>query len=318
MDDRLKLWIGEAFHHLYCRELDEAEREAKLDLLRKDAWLSQPLLRRLMRRHWQRGKPAVDTHIVLDTQCYAMRKDANGKTWLEVMGLTPRGRLAIPLASRAPISGTMRLILCGRNTSGKGRGQSARGGKLEIHYAVPEASACATRPCGTRTLGADKGYAEVFTDSDGDRHGRELGTLLTAKSDANNVRYQGRQTLAAIADKHRVKRRCRKYERIVKNNLGRKKSDARRRVIAPSFAPRCSPPPMRSSIRPQCWWKKIYPARSWVTIAAKVQTAVCRAGSRGSSEKRLARFPPARSVGGLHQRSVYFANSTLSPVLRTA
>jgi hypothetical protein len=39
-------------HNLYCRELDEADREAKLDLLRHDAWFGQPLLRRLMRRQW--------------------------------------------------------------------------------------------------------------------------------------------------------------------------------------------------------------------------------------------------------------------------
>jgi IS605 OrfB family transposase len=209
-------------HNLYQCELDEADREAKLDLLRHDAWFGQPLLRRLMRRQWKRGKTAVDTHIVLDTQCYTVRKDG-GKTWLDVIGLTPHKRLAIPLASTAPITGTIRLILRGRNASGKGRGQEARGGKLEIHYAVPEAKACVTRPCGTRTLGADKGYTEVFTDSDGDRHGLELGKLLTAKSDANKVRYQGRQTLAALADKHLVKGRYRKYERIVQHNFGKQK-----------------------------------------------------------------------------------------------
>jgi IS605 OrfB family transposase len=209
-------------HNLYGREMDEAEREAKLDLLRHDAWFGQPLLRRLMRRQWKRGKTAVDTHIVLDTQCYTVRKDG-GKMWLDVIGLTPHKRLAIPLASTAPITGTIRLILCGRNAQGKGRGQSARGGKLEIHHTVPEATACVTRPCGLREIGADKGYTEVFTDSDGERHGLELGKLLTAKSDANKVRYQGRQTLAAIADKHLVKGHYRKYERIVRHNLGKQK-----------------------------------------------------------------------------------------------
>jgi hypothetical protein len=83
-------------HNLYQRELDDTDREAKLDLLRHDAWFGQPLLRRLMRRYWKRGTTAVDTHIVLDTQCYAVRKDANGKTWLHVIGLTPHKRLARP------------------------------------------------------------------------------------------------------------------------------------------------------------------------------------------------------------------------------
>ncbi len=200
---------------MYRREVDQADREAKCALLRQDAWFGQPLLRRLMRRHWKRGKTAVTTHIVLDTQCYNVRTDPSGKTWLDVIGLTPKRRLAI--------TGTIRLILRGRNARGKGRGQEARGGRLEIHHAVPEAKACVTRPCGVREIGADKGYTEVFTDSDGARHGLGLGALLTAKSDANNARYQGRQTLAALADKHLVKGRYAKYERIVQHNLSRHK-----------------------------------------------------------------------------------------------
>jgi hypothetical protein len=79
---------------------------------------------------------------------------------------------------------------------------NARGGRLEIDHAVPEASASVTRPCGLRVIGADKGYTEAFTDSDGERHAIGFGALLTAKSDANKVCYQGRQTPAAIADKH--------------------------------------------------------------------------------------------------------------------
>jgi hypothetical protein len=142
----------------------------------------------------------------------AQRRERQGVA--DVIGLKRRKRLAIPLAGRAPISGTIRLIL---------RGQNACGGRLEIHHAVPEAQACVTRPCGLRVIGADKGYTEAFTDSDGDRHGTGLGALLTAKSDSNKVRYQGRQTLAAIADKHLVHGRYCKYARIVKENLGKQK-----------------------------------------------------------------------------------------------
>jgi IS605 OrfB family transposase len=63
----------------------------------------------------------------------------------------------------------------------------------------------------------------VFTDSDGQRHGQELGTMLSAMTDKNAVRYAGRQTLAAIADKHLVKGRYRKHARIVQRNLGKQK-----------------------------------------------------------------------------------------------
>jgi hypothetical protein len=60
--------------NLYRRELEEADLDAKCGLLRQDAWFGQPLLRRLMRRQWKRGKTSVDTHIVLDTQVTACAK----------------------------------------------------------------------------------------------------------------------------------------------------------------------------------------------------------------------------------------------------
>jgi hypothetical protein len=57
--------------NLYRRQLDEGELEAELDLFCHNAWFGQPLLRRLMRRYWKRGKTSVDNQIVLDTQCYS-------------------------------------------------------------------------------------------------------------------------------------------------------------------------------------------------------------------------------------------------------
>jgi hypothetical protein len=120
--------------NLYQRELADHDLDTKLDLLRHDAWLEQPLLRRSMRRQWKRGKTSVDNHIVLDAQCYAVRTDVSGKAWLDVTGLTPLERLAIPLANNAAISGTIRrLILHG---TGRRRGKrGARGGRLDIHHA---------------------------------------------------------------------------------------------------------------------------------------------------------------------------------------
>jgi hypothetical protein len=101
--------------NLYRRELGDADLDAKCALLRQDMWFREPLLRRLMRRQWKRGKTSVDTHIVPDAQCYGVRNDASGKTWLDVIGLKRHKRLAIPLAGSAPISSTIRLILRGRS-----------------------------------------------------------------------------------------------------------------------------------------------------------------------------------------------------------
>jgi hypothetical protein len=135
----------------------------------------------------------------------------------------PLGGRSRIVASTPKFSGTIRLVLYGSSARGRGRGRTARGGKLEIHHAVPEAKACVTRPCGLREIGIDKGYTEVFTDSDGQRYGLGLGAMLTTKTDANKVRCRGRQTLAALADKHLVKGRYRKHARIEQHNLGRQK-----------------------------------------------------------------------------------------------
>jgi hypothetical protein len=208
--------------------------------------------------------------------------------------------------------------LRGRNACVQGRGQDARGGKLEVHYAVPETKACVTRPCGLRAIGADKGYTEVFTDSDGQRHGQEFGAMRSAMTDKNAVRYQGRQTLAAIADKHLVKGRYRKYARIVKHNLGKQKIVRQKRCH-------------RAEIR-----TKVFTA----THALNDKAAVLVVGPLASDRRLRSRqeheppliglgeghrprsgnrnFPPAWSVGGLRQRSVYLASRSLSPVLRTA
>ena len=203
--------------NLYRRDLEESDRDEKVALLRHNEWFGDNLLRRLMRIKWRRGKTSVDNHIVLDCQSYTIEKRPDGKTWLEVTSLTPRERISIPLKGNPPISGTIRLILRGDN-------------HLDVHYAMPEIEACVTRPCGLRVVAADKGYTEVFTDSDGDRHGEKLGKMLTTMTDKNNIRYIGRQTLSAIADKHLATGHYRKYERIVANNLGKQKLVRQKKV----------------------------------------------------------------------------------------
>lgn len=81
-----------------------------------------------------------------------------------------------------------------------------------------------TKSCGSQVLGIDKGYTEVFTDSDGDRHGEGLGELLSKESDVLKIKYQRRNKLRSIAKKKPHKR-----DKIHQNNLGRKKLDRRKK-----------------------------------------------------------------------------------------
>ncbi len=87
---------------------------------------------------------------------------------------------------------------------------------------------CSTRPCGPATVGVDKGYMEAYTDSDGERHGGDLGDLLSAESDRHKVKGQRRNRLRDIEQKHAAKGNTRKADTIWKNNLGNQKWGRRR------------------------------------------------------------------------------------------
>lgn len=188
---------------------DEDERKQLYTLLKRDEWLDDSYLRRMMRKHYKHGHTEVDNQIVLDSDCYtAFERD--GQAWIKVMSLEYRKRIAIPLnTSRLP-SGTLRLIL--------------RGGRVEVHYAVEAEEVCSARPAGEEIMGIDKGYTEVFTDSDGDVHGEGLGDLLSGESDYLKTKYQRRNKLRAIAEAKPHKR-----DKILRKNLGRKKLDQRKR-----------------------------------------------------------------------------------------
>ena len=194
---------------IWRRTKDETERKGLYTALKYDQWTEDPYLRRMMRKYCKHGHTDVRNQIVLDTGCYTAFEH-NGQAWLDVMSLERGNRIAIPLnTSRLP-SGTLRLIL--------------RDGRVEVHYSVDAEIACSTRPAGSQTLGVDKGYTEAFTDSDGDVHGNGLGTILSAESDYLKTKYQRRNKIKAVADAKPHKR-----EKIVRNNLGRKKMDSRRR-----------------------------------------------------------------------------------------
>ena len=191
------------------RTKDEEERKRLFILLKYDRWLEDHYLRRVMRKYYKHGKTLVDNQIVLDAQCYTAYEH-NGQAWLEVMGFSPKKRIAIPLDSNRLLGGTLRLIL--------------RDGRVEVHYAV-ESIECSTKPCGQEEVGIDKGYSEAFVDSEGQVHGHGLGDLLSCESDYLKVKYQRRNKLFAIAEA-----KPHKAETVFKNNLGRKKLDKRKQL----------------------------------------------------------------------------------------
>jgi hypothetical protein len=125
--------------------------------------------------------------------------------------------VTVPLNTTVAPSGTLRVIL--------------RAGRAEVHYQVDgSALKSSARPHGDRTLGVDKGYTEVLTDSDAVHHGPGLGRLLSAESDRLKVKNRRRAKIRAAAKRAAARGDQAKADRITRCNLGTaKKARARHR-----------------------------------------------------------------------------------------
>ena len=184
----------------------DKERKRLYSLLGRNKWTDDSFLHRQMRRHFRHGVNHTHNQIIIRADmCKTFELD--NQCWLKVPGIMPRQTIKIPLNTSKEFSpeGTLRIILKHNN--------------VEVHsrYEVEQ-----THDCGANQVGIDKGYSEVFVDSDGDSYGDGLGNLVFEESDYLNQKYKRRNKLRSIAKKKPHKR-----HNIQKNNLGRKKLDKR-------------------------------------------------------------------------------------------
>ncbi len=66
--------------------------------------------------------------------------------------------------------------------------------QVEVHYL---ANGKQHTPCGTKVIGVDKGYSEVFADSEGRFHGEGFNRLLTPISHARMENNRARNKLGS-------------------------------------------------------------------------------------------------------------------------
>ena len=187
---------------------DSQEQRRLYTLLKNNKWPSDPYLSRVMRKYWNRGRNHTHNQIVVRSDNVTTFQ-RGGKAWVSIPSLVPRKKIAIPLNTTVEPKGTLRIIL--------------RDGRVEVHYTVDVEQ---TNDCGSKTIGVDKGYTEVFVDSDGQHHGTELGEMLRAESDYLKVKNQRRAKIRAVAKNTKSER---KRQNILRNNLGRKKLGRRAR-----------------------------------------------------------------------------------------
>ena len=185
---------------IYKQVSDEKKRHELYNKLKSDKWTSDNYLRRFMRKYWKHGRNHTNQQIIVRSDNYTTFQ-LGGHAWIKIPSLQKGKRIAIPLNTTVEPTGTLRLIL--------------KEAEIEVHYTIDVEE---TKSCGKATLGIDKGYTEVFVDSDGEHYGEGLGKRLTEQSDRLKKKYQARNKLRAIANK-----KPHKKPNIIENNLGRKK-----------------------------------------------------------------------------------------------
>jgi IS605 OrfB family transposase len=197
------------------RTSDEAERKRLFTLLRRDQWLDDPYLHRMMRKYFRHGVSHCDNQFIVRSDKHESRV-SNGRLVVTIRIASQYGTPIVLTTSsngkNVDLTGcNLRVIL--------------KGDSVEIHYATGKPEG---RPCGTAEIGVDKGYTEAFTDSNGEHHGEKFGAVLTAYSDQVSTTGKARNQLHALEKAHREAGRTAKAERIKRNNLGRVKLKARR------------------------------------------------------------------------------------------
>jgi len=198
-----------------AKTADPAERARLYTLLKADRWMDEPFLHRQMRKHFRHGVSHTANQFIV-------RSDKQASAVID-------GQLVITIRVAPKYGDHIRLVTTsnGKNVdlTGSNLRVCVKDGFTEIHYAVDKE---AGRPHGVQALGIDKGYTEAFTDSDGAAHGQAFGDVLTAYSDTGAKTGQLRNQLHALEKKHRKRGNQAKADRILTNNLGRKKLEARR------------------------------------------------------------------------------------------
>lgn len=200
---------------IWKRTDDPVERKRLFTLMKADKWLEDSFLHRRMRKHFKHGVSHASNQFVV-------RSDRHSSEVVD-------GRLVVTIRCARKFGEDIKLVT---TSTGKNVDLTksnlriiTKDGFSEIHYATDKGIGNAA---GSQAIGVDKGYTEAFTDSDGDAHGETFGKVLTGFSDKTSKTGKARSRLHAIEKKHREAGRIAKADRILRNNLGRKKIDSRR------------------------------------------------------------------------------------------
>ena len=180
---------------------DKIEQKRLYTLLKKDKWMDDSYLSRMMRKYWKHGHNHTNDQIIVRSDNYSTFVK-NNQSWISIPSLIKGKRISIPLSSNQVPTGTLRII--------------CQSDKVKIHYTIDQ---IIDKSCGNKEIGVDKGFTEVFVDSEGEHYGNDLGKMISGESDYLKAKYQKRNKIFQIAKKSKKN----KHDLILKNNLKNKK-----------------------------------------------------------------------------------------------
>ncbi|WP_229414271.1 MULTISPECIES: zinc ribbon domain-containing protein [Moorena] len=206
--------LGKILHKRFPGKENKKRRNQCYKQLSSPSFLDDPFLPRIVRKQFQRGHSRIKNQIVYQQNGYSCQRISRHTYQLELAGLRRGKRHRILVRYNRKITGQIRLIY------------NLHLQRFEIHFLVDHGTI--NNPTECRCVGVDKGYTEVFYDSDGRAHGLGLGKLATNKSDRIVKKNRNRGQLWAL---HRKLEKIdpAKSARILENNLSRKTENRRLR-----------------------------------------------------------------------------------------
>ncbi len=206
--------VAKKIYRRFPGKENQNKRKELCKQLKTLAFLDNSLLHRLVRKEFKRGHSWVKNQIVYQQVGYKCKRLSRNTYQLELAGLRRGKRNRIVIRSNRKIKGQIRLI----------HNQILQ--RFEIHFLVDHGTV--EIPSERRSIGVDKGYTEVFYDSEGQAHGKGLGKATTKKSDRICAKNRNRGKLWAL---HRKLEKIdpAKSARILENNLTRKTENRRYR-----------------------------------------------------------------------------------------
>jgi len=185
-------------------KIPKSERSAVVKIIAREV---KRRVKRFPRVHKARS-------MTLDADMYGVTTFNAARQQIEVMGVTPRKRILLPLLGTAAISGNIRVVM-------------EPGARVAEVHTTFDLKAPTQVPDGG-DASVDIGQSEVFTDDHAKRYGKQFGKFLERASSVDLDKGRKRGKLHAIRKKALAKGDRAKARRIKVNNLGYKKMDRRR------------------------------------------------------------------------------------------